>query len=157
MKNHLLMLAIFLFGLTQILSCSKEDEVEISNIFICEINGNYFTAHDSLSFAKVSNESLIIFANDKISLNPNTMTITIPASFKKGKLEIEGSSHRREASYQTANNVYNTFWGRGNGVVEITKHTNNRIKGTFSFDAPSFIDNNNILEVRNGEFDVNIE
>jgi hypothetical protein len=126
-------LLILLFCSILLVDCKKDDDNNPINTFSCEIDGVPFISNDSLSFAIVSDYTLIIYAYKNANLNSSLMTLRIPKDIKTGILTMNGPNLNRRAEYSFGQTLYSTAYGNSEGTFEILKHTESRIKGTLRF------------------------
>ena len=152
MKQLAILFSLALVLLTA--GCNMTDQADINTGYVrCLIDGQSWES-DELSSAlydEVLGNFSVHGANEDSQTSLVLDIVMMPAAVGTYALDdYDGDASFRDhiqlMHFSTTENYF--------GSITITSLTDSRVKGTFTFDAESVENQGEIIEVRNGEFDV---
>ena len=148
-------------------SCQKDnivgpddDDVPVvESFFSCKFNGEAFTSTGLLAYGVRPDDSTDdhygIYGTSSLDATETVMYIQVRKDLGVGTHELEPDVVYSLVSLSDGSS-WTTELGDASGTVTILEKTANRVKGTFQFTITSFDDYETLMEVSEGEFNVEL-
>lgn len=155
--NFRIALLFLLLGGLFLQSCKKDTDVQPDTstekaYFECQINGVGYAALDFQAYAADFDTHINIYGIISDNLQ-DVIYIALPKGTTPGTYTLNEDIY----AVATINGqAYASYWGDGSGTVTVKEFDGTRFQGSFSIKLPNAQNTDEVLEITQGKYDVNI-